>query len=132
MAYYLLAPQKTASIFTWGCAQSTARHGAQAFKAGEVRFLISTDLGARGLDISGLPYVVNMTLPDRAEDYIHRVGRVGACPFPGHQRPHCTASTRFACLRCSNLTSAVDFAEVDSEMNACNALQDERMRWGLP
>ena len=30
-----------------------------------------------GIDIAGLPYVVNMTLPDRSEDYIHRVGRVG-------------------------------------------------------
>ena len=42
-----------------------------------MRFLICTDVAARGLDISGLPYVVNVTLPDRAEDYIHRVGRVG-------------------------------------------------------
>ncbi len=50
----------------------------QAFKEGEVRFLICTDVAARGLDISGLPYVINLTLPDRAEDYIHRVGRVGA------------------------------------------------------
>ena len=49
----------------------------QAFKDGAVRFLICTDVAARGLDISGLPYVVNVTLPDRAEDYIHRVGRVG-------------------------------------------------------
>ena len=49
----------------------------QAFKEGAVRFLICTDVAARGLDISGLPYVVNVTLPDRAEDYIHRVGRVG-------------------------------------------------------
>ena len=55
----------------------------QAFKDGAVRFLICTDVAARGLDISGLPYVINVTLPDRAEDYIHRVGRVGelsACP----------------------------------------------------
>lgn len=49
----------------------------QAFKDGAVRFLICTDVAARGLDISGLPYVINVTLPDRAEDYIHRVGRVG-------------------------------------------------------
>lgn len=49
----------------------------QAFKEGAVRFLICTDVAARGLDISGLPYVINVTLPDRAEDYIHRVGRVG-------------------------------------------------------
>ena len=42
-----------------------------------MRFLICTDVAARGLDISGLPYVINVTLPDRVEDYIHRVGRVG-------------------------------------------------------
>ena len=45
-----------------------------------MRFLIATDVAARGIDIAGLPYVVNMTLPDRDEDYIHRVGRVGAWP----------------------------------------------------
>lgn len=49
----------------------------QAFKDGDIRFLICTDVAARGIDIAGLPYVVNMTLPDRSEDYIHRVGRVG-------------------------------------------------------
>ncbi|BDA42848.1 ATP-dependent RNA helicase DDX1 [Coccomyxa sp. Obi] len=53
------------------------RDALQAFKHGEVRFLICTDVAARGIDISGLPYVINLTLPDRAEDYIHRVGRVG-------------------------------------------------------
>eukprot|EP00455_Lapot_gusevi_P053939 TRINITY_DN8523_c0_g1_i5.p1 TRINITY_DN8523_c0_g1~~TRINITY_DN8523_c0_g1_i5.p1 ORF type:complete len:192 (-),score=39.65 TRINITY_DN8523_c0_g1_i5:41-616(-) len=34
-------------------------------------------MAARGIDISGLPYVVNMTLPSESEDYIHRIGRVG-------------------------------------------------------
>jgi len=48
-----------------------------AFKEGDVRFLIATDVAARGIDIQGLPFVINMTLPDRSEDYIHRVGRVG-------------------------------------------------------
>ncbi len=37
----------------------------QAFKDGDVRFLICTDVAARGIDIQGLPFVVNMTLPDR-------------------------------------------------------------------
>ena len=48
-----------------------------AFKNGDVRFLICTDVAARGVDIKGLPYVVNMTLPDEPENYIHRIGRVG-------------------------------------------------------
>ncbi|EFN59708.1 hypothetical protein CHLNCDRAFT_33556 [Chlorella variabilis] len=53
------------------------RAALQAFKDGDVRFLTCTDVAARGIDIQGLPYVINMTLPDRSEDYIHRVGRVG-------------------------------------------------------
>lgn len=48
-----------------------------AFKAGEIRFLICTDVAARGIDVRGLPYLVNVTLPDKSENYIHRVGRVG-------------------------------------------------------
>ncbi|GFR40732.1 hypothetical protein Agub_g1342 [Astrephomene gubernaculifera] len=53
------------------------RAALSAFKEGDVRFLICTDVAARGLDIRELPYVINMTLPDRSEDYIHRIGRVG-------------------------------------------------------
>eukprot|EP01113_Clastostelium_recurvatum_P036417 TRINITY_DN5186_c0_g1_i1.p1 TRINITY_DN5186_c0_g1~~TRINITY_DN5186_c0_g1_i1.p1 ORF type:complete len:740 (-),score=190.47 TRINITY_DN5186_c0_g1_i1:11-2194(-) len=47
------------------------------FKEGEVRFLICTDVAARGIDVRELPYMINYTLPDKPEDYIHRTGRVG-------------------------------------------------------
>lgn len=53
------------------------RANLDAFRGGEVRFLICTDVAARGIDIKGLPYVINYTLPDKAEEFIHRVGRVG-------------------------------------------------------
>ncbi|KAL0042243.1 hypothetical protein WJX77_007018 [Trebouxia sp. C0004] len=59
------------------------RDALQAFKDGDIRFLICTDVAARGIDIAGLPYVINMTLPDRSEDYIHRVGRVGRAGMLG-------------------------------------------------
>lgn len=60
----------------------------QAFKDGDIRFLICTDVAARGIDISGLPYLINMTLPDRSEDYIHRVGRVGMLSGASVFSPH--------------------------------------------
>ena len=60
------------------CTAANPRSRMQAFREGAVRFLIATDVAARGLDVAGLPCVINMTLPDRSEDYIHRVGRVGA------------------------------------------------------
>ena len=53
------------------------RSSLQALKDGDVRILICTDVAARGIDIEGLPYVINMTLPDESEDYVHRIGRVG-------------------------------------------------------
>ncbi|KAJ1483079.1 DEAD-domain-containing protein [Baffinella frigidus] len=53
------------------------RANLQSFKDGDVRFLVATDVAARGIDISGLPYVVNVTLPDTPANYIHRIGRVG-------------------------------------------------------
>src|SRR4051812_41309463 len=46
-------------------------------KAGEVRFLVSTDVAARGIDISDLSHVVNYSLPQDAPVYLHRTGRTG-------------------------------------------------------
>lgn len=59
------------------------RQSLAAFKNGNVRFLICTDLAARGIDIKGLPFCINMTLPDEPENYIHRIGRVGRSKCPG-------------------------------------------------
>ncbi|GHV83362.1 hypothetical protein AGMMS50212_07090 [Spirochaetia bacterium] len=45
------------------------------FKAGKVRFLVATDVAARGLDIEALSLVVNFDLPNEKENYVHRIGR---------------------------------------------------------
>jgi ATP-dependent RNA helicase RhlE len=47
------------------------------FKQGRSRVLVATDIAARGLDIDGLPHVVNFELPTVPEDYVHRIGRTG-------------------------------------------------------
>merc|ERR1719188_728989 len=57
--------------------QSERRSNLESFKEGDVRFLICTDVAARGIDIAGLPYVIQTTLPDDIENYIHRIGRCG-------------------------------------------------------
>jgi len=49
----------------------------QKFKDLQVNHLICTDVAARGIDIRGVPYVINVTLPSNKEDYVHRIGRVG-------------------------------------------------------
>ena len=48
-----------------------------AFKEGELKLLITTDVAARGIDIPGVHAVVNYDLPEQPENYVHRVGRTG-------------------------------------------------------
>ncbi len=49
----------------------------KAFKDGEVRVLVATDIAARGIDVDGISHVVNFDFPMQAEDYVHRIGRTG-------------------------------------------------------
>lgn len=73
--------------------EATAIHGNKSqaarvraledFKRGRVRVLVATDVAARGLDIDGLPHVVNFDLPQVPEDYIHRIGRTGRAGSEG-------------------------------------------------
>lgn len=55
--------------------QNTRINAINAFKNGEVRILISTDVSARGLDASLVSHVINFDLPLGYEDYVHRIGR---------------------------------------------------------
>ena len=53
------------------------RNRMQAFRSGNVRVLISTDLLARGIDVHQVSLVINFELPTQRENYIHRIGRSG-------------------------------------------------------
>jgi superfamily II DNA/RNA helicase len=55
----------------------------EAFKAGELEVLVATDVAARGLDVRGVPCVINYDLPRNAEDYVHRIGRTGRAGASG-------------------------------------------------
>ena len=56
-------------------AQSVRTETLEKFKAGEIAFLIASDVAARGLDVESLPWVINFDVPINAEDYVHRIGR---------------------------------------------------------
>ena len=47
------------------------------FKDDHIDYLVASDLAARGLDIEGLPAVINLSVPENFEQYLHRVGRTG-------------------------------------------------------
>lgn len=54
-----------------------------AFRKGEARILIATDLAARGLDIEGLTHVIHVDVPHTIEQYLHRSGRTGRAGADG-------------------------------------------------
>jgi len=54
-----------------------------AFKAGKTTVLVATDVASRGLDIEGLPQVINFDVPHSPEDYVHRIGRTGRAGLTG-------------------------------------------------
>jgi ATP-dependent RNA helicase RhlB len=53
------------------------------FKNGKIRALVATDVAGRGIHIEGMSHVVNFTLPQDPEDYVHRIGRTGRAGATG-------------------------------------------------
>lgn len=49
----------------------------KAYRAGEFRYLVATDVAARGIDISNITHVINYDIPLEKESYVHRTGRTG-------------------------------------------------------
>jgi ATP-dependent RNA helicase RhlE len=54
-----------------------------AFRKGDVRTLVATDIAARGIDVDGISHVVNYDLPNIAETYVHRIGRTARAGATG-------------------------------------------------
>lgn len=57
--------------------QSQRTRTLDGFRAGDLRFLVASDVAARGLDVPSVSHVFNFDVPSHAEDYVHRIGRTG-------------------------------------------------------
>jgi ATP-dependent RNA helicase RhlE len=57
--------------------QNARERALNAFRDGETRALVATDIAARGIDVDGVTHVFNFDLPEVAEAYVHRIGRTG-------------------------------------------------------
>ena len=92
------ADKLTRLLDSWGFAVA-AIHGNKsqgqrdralaAFKAGETRVLVATDVAARGLDIPAVRHVYNYDLPNVAENYVHRIGRTARAGAEGRAIAFC-------------------------------------------
>jgi ATP-dependent RNA helicase RhlE len=54
-----------------------------AFRKGEIRILVATDIAARGIDVSGVSHVFNFDMPNVPEQYVHRIGRTARAGAEG-------------------------------------------------
>lgn len=80
----------TCGMLSGEIAQSQRIRTLEAFKTGKIQVLVATDVAGRGLHIEDVTHVINYTLPEEAEDYVHRIGRTGRAGAIG-------TSISFAC-----------------------------------
>lgn len=64
--------------------QSQRQRALLAFRSGNARVMVATDVAARGLDIKEITHVINYDTPQTYDDYIHRVGRAGRAGNKGY------------------------------------------------
>lgn len=64
-------------------AQQKRERYLQRFKDGEVNILVATDVAGRGIHVDDVTHVINFTLPDMPDDYVHRIGRTGRAGHTG-------------------------------------------------
>ncbi|PTT10793.1 DEAD/DEAH box helicase [Caulobacter sp. HMWF025] len=75
VAKYLVASGIEAAAIHGDKTQGQRERALAAFKAGEVKALIATDIAARGIDVNDVSHVFNYELPNVPESYVHRIGR---------------------------------------------------------
>jgi ATP-dependent RNA helicase RhlE len=74
--------------------QGARTRALDAFKTGEARVLVATDIAARGIDVEAVSHVINFDLPNEAESYVHRIGRTGRAGETGIAIAFCAEDER--------------------------------------
>jgi ATP-dependent RNA helicase DeaD len=69
------------------------------FKQGRTNILVATDIAARGIDVSGIEFVINFDIPPNVETYIHRIGRTGRAGLSGCSITICGGPRESSVLR---------------------------------
>lgn len=74
--------------------QGARQRALEAFRTGDARVLVATDIAARGIDVTGITHVVNFELPNEPESYVHRIGRTARAGTSGIAISFCDSSER--------------------------------------
>lgn len=77
LAARMKARKYSCAVLHGGLEQGKRLRSIHGFKRGECRFLLATDVAARGIHIDAVSHVINYDIPEKAENYVHRIGRTG-------------------------------------------------------
>src|SRR3982751_3477002 len=91
---WLIAAGIDANAIHGNKSQPQRERAIAAFKSGQVKVLVATDIAARGIDIPGVSHVVNCDLPDVPEQYVHRIGRTARAGATGIAIAFCSNDER--------------------------------------
>jgi len=113
--------------------QKNREESMQAFRKGDEKTLIATDISARGIDVPHVDFVVNYDLPDSAEQYVHRVGRTGRGKEKGQALSFC-ATEELELLEDidNNLGKPIARLEIskkDYQMTKSSVVENESEDW---
>jgi ATP-dependent RNA helicase RhlE len=75
--------------------QNTRINSIAAFKEGNLRVLVATDVASRGIDVAEVSHVINFDVPIIIEDYVHRIGRTGRAYAKGDALTFCTDAEKY-------------------------------------
>jgi ATP-dependent RNA helicase RhlE len=84
----------TAAAIHGNKSQGARERALGAFKRGELRLLVATDIAARGIDVDGISHVINYDLPNVPETYVHRIGRTARAGAEGIALSFCDHEER--------------------------------------
>lgn len=91
LAHYLKSRGLSADGLSGELGQVHRNSVMRNFKTGNLKFLIATNIAARGIDVSNLPIVIHFDIPYQSSDYIHRSGRTGRAGQSGVSLTICEA-----------------------------------------
>ena len=83
--------------------QAARQKALNAFKDGDIKILIATDIAARGIDVEAVSHIVNFDMPSTPEDYVHRIGRTARAGASGIAISFCEPSERLKLFRIEKL-----------------------------
>ncbi len=99
------APAGEVRVIHGNKGQNARINSMDAFKAGEVRYMVATDVAARGIDVPQVSHVINFDVPIVHDDYVHRIGRTGRAQHTG------------AAITFANEAEMVHVAEIEQLIN---------------